>query len=59
MFTANRLEKSDSANAESETICTVLLENLDRLHLPQQGLCALVTDGASTMVGKKIGWPKD
>ena len=53
MFIANILEKSDSPDAE--TICSVLLENLDRLHLPQQGLCGLVTDGASTMVGRKNG----
>ena len=53
LFIANILEKSDSPDAE--TICSVLLENLDRLHLPQQGLCGLVTDGASTMVGRKNG----
>ena len=53
LFIANILEKSDSTDAE--TICSVLLENLDRLHLPQQGLCGLVTDGASTMVGRKNG----
>ena len=53
MFIANIIGKSDSPDAE--TICSVLLENLDRLHLPQQGLCGLVTDGASTMVGRKNG----
>ena len=43
LLIANIIEKSDSLNAE--TICSVLLEYLDRLHLPQQGLCCLVTDG--------------
>ena len=50
MFIANILEKSDSPDAE--TICSVML---DRLHLPQEGLCGLVTDDASTMVGRKNG----
>lgn len=53
LFTANILENSDSANAE--TLYTVIKEQLRKLNIPLGNLRGLATDGASVMTGVRNG----
>ena len=53
LFTANVLQKSDSADAK--TMHQVISDELSNLQIKKNNLKGLATDGASVMTGKKNG----